>query len=81
MHIRALFKKYLFILYFSRPFERKDSSSSKEPQFILEGAIHASESSSRGVDDTPAHDFEVRRMDDPIRPPRGSDYMRFYRSP
>jgi hypothetical protein len=55
--------------FLSRTFGRKGSSSSKEPQFILEDAIHASESSSRGVNDNPVHIFEVRKMDDPIVPP------------
>lgn len=36
------------------------SSSSKEPQFIPEDAIRTPESSLRGVDDKPAHVFEVR---------------------
>jgi len=49
----------LLYYLFSRPVKRKGSSSSKEPQFILEDAIHASESSSRGANDKPAHVFEV----------------------
>ena len=78
----APFLRYFFYFLFSRLSERKGSSSSKEPQFILEDAIHASESSSRGVNDTPAHVFEVRKMDDPVRSPSGgSDRMRVYRSP
>jgi hypothetical protein len=57
-----------FIIFFSRPVKRKGSSSSKVPQFILEDAIHAPESSLRGTNDKPAHVFEVRickSMDDP----------------
>jgi len=41
------------------PVKGKGSSSSKEPQFILEDAIHAPESSSRGLNDKPVHVFEV----------------------
>src|SRR5258708_4021271 len=51
----------------SRPVKRKGSSSSKEPQFVLEHAIHASESSWGGANDKAAHVFEVRMcrwMDD-----------------
>jgi hypothetical protein len=54
-------------LSFSRPVNRKGLSSSKEPQFVLEYAIHASESSWGGANDKPAHVFEVRMckwMDD-----------------
>lgn len=57
-----------FYYLFSRLVKRKGSSSSKVPQFILEDAIHAPESSLRGKNDKPAHVFEVRickLMDDP----------------
>ncbi|KAI0000071.1 arginine-tRNA-protein transferase [Russula vinacea] len=40
-------------------FKRKGLSSSKEPRFVLEDAIHASESTSRSVNVESAHVFEV----------------------
>lgn len=77
-----VFSLSLFIII--RSFKRKGSSSSKEPRFVLEDAIHASESTSRGVNVESAHVFEVRMckwMDDPIRSSSQSDRMRVYRSP
>jgi hypothetical protein len=73
-----------FINIFSRPVKRKGSSSSKEPQFVLEDAIHAPESSSRGANDKPAHVFEVRMcrsMDDTICNPTQSNHIWVHRSP
>jgi hypothetical protein len=74
----------LFIDIFSRPAKRKGSSSSNEPRFILEDAIHAPESSSRGANDKPAHVFEVRickSMDDSTRSPtRSNRIIRVHRS-
>ena len=69
---RVLVRAFLLLLFF-RSFKRKGSSSSKEPRFVLEDAIHASESTSRGVNVNSAHVFEVRMcrwMDDPIRSSR-----------
>jgi hypothetical protein len=80
--VRAHTHLFTFI-FFSRSSKRKGSSSSKEPQFVLEDANHASESTSGDVNVDSAHVFEVRMCkwrNDPICSPSQSDCLRVYRS-